>query len=62
MLGDVEATFATEVEIDQRHIRSQRLEASKRVSAGRGHANDSDAFVLQQPACGGYEMRAVVND
>jgi hypothetical protein len=62
LLGDVESTFAAEVDIDQCHIRSQFFEASKRVSARRGHADDCDAFALQQPACGGYEMRAVIND
>jgi hypothetical protein len=47
LLGDVEATFAAEVEIHQCHIRSQFFEASKRISTCRGDADDSDAFALQ---------------
>ena len=33
LLGDVEATLVTEVEIDQRHVRSQLFETPKRISA-----------------------------
>ena len=35
LLGDVEAALAAEVEIDQRHVRTQFVEAPQRLSARR---------------------------
>jgi hypothetical protein len=62
LLSEFESVLATEVNVDQRHVWSLLLEASKSLGAGRCHADDLDAAVLKQMARGLDEVRAVIND
>jgi hypothetical protein len=62
LLSEFESVLATEVNVNQRHVRSLLLEASKSLDAGRCHADNLDAAMLKQVARGLDEVRAVIND
>jgi hypothetical protein len=62
LLSEFEPVLPTEVDVDQRHVGSLLLEASKSLGAGRRHADYCDAVVLEEAARCVHEIRAVVND
>jgi hypothetical protein len=62
LIGEFESVLATQVNVDQRHVWLLLREASKSLGAGRCHADDRDAAVLEQMARGLDEIRAVIND
>jgi hypothetical protein len=62
LLSQFESALATEVNVDQRHVRSLFLEALKSFGAVRCHADDRDVAVLEQMARGLDEIRTVIND
>jgi hypothetical protein len=62
LLGDIEPALASEVEVDQRHVWMQFFEAPECISSRRRDSDDREALALEQSACGGDEMGAVIND
>jgi hypothetical protein len=62
LLSEFESVLRTQVNVDQRYVRSLLFEASKSLGAGRCHADDRDAAVLEQMTRGLDEIRAVIND
>jgi hypothetical protein len=62
LVREFESVLITEVNVDQRHVRSLLLEASQSLGAGRRRSNDPDAALLEQMARGLDEFRAVIND
>jgi hypothetical protein len=62
LLCEFEAALPAEVDVDQRHVGPQFLEALQCFGASGRHAYDRAALALQQATRSVDEIGAVIND
>ena len=61
LLCEIEATFASQVDVDERHVRAKLLDQPNGLGAVRSDADYIHSFSFQQRSCTLEEERAVVD-
>ncbi len=59
---EIQAALAAEVDVDQRDVWMELLDASQRLGTARRHAYDRDPLKFQEASRSVQELRAVVDD
>jgi hypothetical protein len=62
LLREIEAVLASQVDVDERHVRPEHFDQPERLGAVRRDADDVHSFLLQERAGGLEERPAVVDD
>jgi hypothetical protein len=62
LLCEIEATFASQVDVDERHVRAKLLDEPNGLGAVRSNADYIHSFSFQERSCALEEERAVVDD
>ena len=60
--GNLEATLAAQVDVDQCEVRPQIVDLPHRLGTGRGHSDHRDALAFQQATGSVQEVLAIVDD
>src|SRR4051812_33610600 len=59
---EIEAVLASQVDVDERHVRPELVDETKRVGAVRRAPDDIPSFLHEERGSGLEEGAAVVND
>jgi hypothetical protein len=62
LLREIEATLASQVDVDERHVRAKLLDEPNGLGAVRSDADYIHSFSFQECSCALQEERAVVDD
>jgi hypothetical protein len=62
LVGEIEAALASQVDVDERHVRAKLLDQLKGFGAVRGDTDYIHSFSLQERACALQEECAVIDD